>query len=83
MKITDLLSDLPWEELRAAYDAMVDAGERPAAAAKAVALLVDDLVDWSGVVKGPAGVVLEAVDRPLVRLAVSIVLRFSQRGSTG
>lgn len=79
--IRGLVAGLPWGELRDAYDALLSQGHEPGDAAATVARLVDDFVDWQQIAPGAAGAVLEAIDRPLVRLVVSLGLRYSRRGA--
>lgn len=76
------IGDLPWEEMRAAYDALLKSGQHPKDAARAVAVAVDELVDWTTVIPGVGGVVVEAVDRPFVRMAITVGLRWTSRGRT-
>jgi hypothetical protein len=80
---TDVLDDLPWSELREAYDAAVEAGQKPGQAAKRIAELADHVLQFDKLVPGPGGVVLEALDRPLIRAAIVLGLRFTRRGQPG
>lgn len=79
--VKEILEAIPWPELRAAFDAAVAAGERPGAAAKKIAELADAVLDFDKLVEGPTGVLLEAVDRPLIRGAIVLGLCFTRRGA--
>lgn len=80
-KIKAFVADLPWADLRHAYDGLVAAGQHPREAASAVARLVDELADWRELFPGPAGAVLEAVDYAAARALVALALRYTSRGA--
>lgn len=81
--VQDILDAIPWAELRAAFDAAVAAGEKPGQAAKKIAELADAVLDFDRLIDGPTGVALELVDRPLIRAAIVLGLRFTSRGKAG
>lgn len=72
--LPDVVKNLPWDEITELYDALVHAGEHPGQAAKQIAQVIDDRIDWREVVKGPVGVVLEAVDFEVIRTAIRLGL---------
>lgn len=43
--------------------------------AAAVELLLEDAVDWTQVIRGPAGVIIEDVEDPLIRVAAARIAR--------
>jgi hypothetical protein len=79
--VSEFLKELPWADLRKLYERLLSAGQRPNAAAAAVAEIVDELVDLDVLIPGPVGEVLEAVDRPILRGLIAIGLQFSRRGA--
>jgi hypothetical protein len=81
--ITDILDAIPWDELREAYNAALHAGEQPRKAAKRISELADTVLDFERLISGPGGVVLELLDRPLIRAAIILGLRFTRRGEPG
>lgn len=74
--------NIPWTDLRDVFEEMVGAGTSPAVAARKIAKAIDDLLPLDKLVAGEAGEVLEAVDRPIARLAVRIALQYTTIGKT-
>lgn len=69
-----LIKSLPWDDLIVTYRELVAGGAKPKDAARDVARTVDAMFDFDKIVSGTAGTVLEAIDRPVIRLAVTVAL---------
>lgn len=74
-KVRKILASIPWDDVHATFDALVDAGESPGKAAAQTAHLVDEQLDFRAIVGGPAGEVLEALDYAVVRAGVRLGIR--------
>lgn len=72
--LKEIAAHLPWEELTALYEAAIKAGAKPAQAAKEIAQIIDEMVDFRELVKGPVGAALEAIDFEVIRSLIRLGL---------
>ncbi len=69
-----ILAQIPVDDVKALAAELLARGTPRAEVVDHLAAFVDDLVDWSKVVKGPAGFFLEASDGPLLKLVVGVIV---------
>lgn len=79
-KVAMVVEGLDWRTLREAFLVLVAEGQTEKEAARNIARIVDELLPLDQIVKGALGVSLEAVDGPLLRVAITVVLLLSERG---
>ena len=58
---------------------LLESGKSDKQAAKEVAHIFDDLIDFRKAVKGPAGAIIEAIDRPLFEAGVLAILKLKRK----
>ena len=59
--------------------ALLAEGTADGEAARVLARLLDDLLDFRALVPGPVGVALEAADRPVLRALAGLILAAARR----
>ncbi len=69
-----LLGALPRGKLAALADSLLSAGHTPAEVAEDIAEVIDAAVDFSALVPGVAGSILESVDGPILRAVAGIIV---------
>jgi hypothetical protein len=74
------LGQLDWKVLREEFEELVSGGQTPRQAAQAVARAVDAAIPWDELIDGPTGELAEAIDGPVIRVAVTLVLVLTNRG---
>ena len=81
--IQKYMNDLPWEDIIDALDDLAEAGVDEDTAIQTVATIIDYALPMPALVPGAVGVVLEAVDGPVIqavlRLAWSLAQNKDQR----
>lgn len=74
-----LLDAVPVDDVRELARAALARGHSVDDVVDELARLVDQAVDWTSVLKGPVGVLLEAVDGAIVRKAIRVIVRAVDR----
>ena len=63
------------------FRALLADGHSPKEARKEIIDLLDELIDLDELIEGPAGEVLEALDRPVIRLVIMFLTMTARRKS--
>lgn len=82
LSVRRITSAVPVAEVRELAGILLERGHTVDEVVDQLAEVVDEAVDWTRVVKGPIGAVLEAVDRPVVRGVVRVIVAAVNRGRT-
>ncbi|MGI9554839.1 MAG: hypothetical protein ACR2M6_02590 [Vampirovibrionia bacterium] len=77
---TKILNEVPWTSIIDLADSLSEAGLSDKEIAKQIADFLDMILDFSVLVKGPAGEVLEAIDNHILFAAISIIIKVSKNG---
>lgn len=77
MKAFQILKSFPVDEVVDLVDDLLDGGSTEDEAIEAVAVFLDRLIDAGVWIPGPVGIAIEAIDGPLIRAVISLVVALS------
>ena len=72
-----ILKNAPWGKMLDMADDLISGGMSKKTAAKEIAEVLDETVDFMALIPGPAGVALETIDGPVLQAVVQLVLTFA------
>ena len=78
-KSARVLVAMPWREIRDLVGKLVDEGATEAEAVEAAAVVLDAALVFDA--SDPSGAVLEAVDGPILRVALTLVVRVAKQAA--
>ena len=65
--------------IRAVFQSLLSKGHTPEEAREVLAEMIDELLDFDELIKGPVGVAIEQVDGHVIRLAIRLITAFAAR----
>lgn len=74
LRPSHIIAALPQRKLATLADELLSGGASPADAAEALAAVIDAAIDWTAIIPGVVGSILETADGPILRLVAGIIV---------
>ena len=74
-----ILRAVPWGEVHELADSLLADGLSKDESAELISESLDEMLQFNRIIRGPAGAALEAIDGPVLKAAVKLVLAFSRK----
>lgn len=79
LRPSKLLAAVPDAKLAKLADDLLSAGHTPAEVAEDIAAVLDAAIDFSALIPGAVGSILETVDGPIVKLVAGIIVAAARK----